>query len=56
VWADFLFTQKENLGVWDIYYEKAFDKIKRYLQNPSLIMSPISGKPLILYLTMTKQS
>jgi hypothetical protein len=52
----FYLLKKKNLRVWDIYCEKAFDKIKRYLQNPSLIMSLISGRPLIIYLTMIKQS
>jgi len=32
----------------------AFNKIKHYLQSPPLLVPPISGRPLILYLTVTK--
>jgi hypothetical protein len=34
--------------------EVAFNKIKHYLQSPPLLIPPISGRPLILYLTVTE--
>ena len=30
----------------------AFDKIKDYLQEPRVLMPPVEGRPLIMYLTM----
>ncbi|XP_073268737.1 uncharacterized protein [Populus alba] len=50
-------TEKErNPGVWDEDCQEAFDKIKQYLQNPPLLVPPVPGKPLILYLTVTESA
>ncbi|KAH7834736.1 hypothetical protein Vadar_019075 [Vaccinium darrowii] len=38
---------------WDDKCQKAFDAIKKYLQNPPVLMPPIPGQPLILYLSVT---
>ena len=38
---------------WDDKCHKAFDAIKKYLQNPPVLMPPIPGQPLILYLSVT---
>jgi hypothetical protein len=46
--------RKKNPGVWANDYQEAFDKIKWYLQNPPLLAFPTPGKPLILYLSLTK--
>jgi len=50
----FCLLRKKNPGVWDNDCQEAFDKIKRYLQNPPLLVPPTSGRPLILYLTITE--
>jgi len=50
----FHLLRKKNLGVWANDYQEAFDKIKWYLQNPPLLAFPTPGKPLILYLSLTK--
>ena len=36
--------------------QKAFDKIKEYLQEPPILMSPVEGRPLIMYLTVLETS
>jgi hypothetical protein len=48
----FQLLRKKNPGTWNEECEEAFNKIKHYLQNPPL--PPISGKPLVLYLTITE--
>ncbi|XP_058189166.1 uncharacterized protein LOC131306760 [Rhododendron vialii] len=40
----------------DDKYQRAFDAIWRYLQNPSVLMLPVPRKPLILYLSVTSSS
>jgi len=40
--------------MWDEDCQEAFDKIKQYLQKPPLLVPPVHGRPLILYLTVTK--
>ena len=46
--------RKKNPGTWNEECEEAFNKIKHYLQNPPLLVPPVSGKPLVLYLTVTE--
>ncbi|XP_058192102.1 uncharacterized protein LOC131309494 [Rhododendron vialii] len=38
---------------WDDKCQKAFEAIRAYLQNPPVLIPPVSGKPLILYLSVT---
>jgi ribonuclease HI len=52
----FRLLRKKNPGVWDEDCQEAFDKIKQYLQNPPLLVPPVPGKPLILYLTVTESA
>jgi hypothetical protein len=47
----FRLLRKKNPGTWDENCQKAFDKIKQYLQKP-----PVHGRPLILYLTVTESA
>ncbi|GLT27541.1 hypothetical protein SLA2020_025280 [Shorea laevis] len=51
-------TQKEknNPGVWDDQCQEAFDKIKQYLKNPPILVPPVDGRPLILYMTVLEGS
>ncbi|XP_052479604.1 uncharacterized protein LOC128034804 [Gossypium raimondii] len=52
----FRLLRKHNLGEWNEECQVAFDKIKRYLSNPPVLVPPTLGKPLILYLTVFENS
>ena len=52
----FRLLRKKNPGTWDKDCQEAFDKIKQYLQNPPLLVPPVPGRPLILYLTVTEEA
>ncbi|XP_031402582.1 uncharacterized protein LOC116212150 [Punica granatum] len=41
---------------WDHECQKAFDTIKAYLIQPPILVPPVSSWPLILYLTVRRQS
>ncbi|XP_070035327.1 uncharacterized protein [Nicotiana tomentosiformis] len=48
---------KKNAAVkWTDECQEAFDKIKIYLSNPPVLVSPEPGRPLILYLTILDNS
>ena len=47
----FKMLRKNKFGEWDEECQVAFDKMKEYLTNPSVLVPPIQGKPLILYAT-----
>nr|XP_034909787.1 uncharacterized protein LOC118045297 [Populus alba] len=50
----FRLLRKKNLGTWNEECEEAFNKIKCYLQNLPLLVPPMLGRPLLLYLTVTE--
>ena len=52
----FKMFRKHNSGQWDEECQVAFDKVKEYLTNPPVLVPPISGKPLILYLMVYERS
>jgi hypothetical protein len=54
--ANLLTLLKEKSWGWDEECQETFNKIKQYLQNISLLVLPIPGRPLILYLTTTKKA
>ncbi|RDX76828.1 hypothetical protein CR513_43123, partial [Mucuna pruriens] len=41
---------------WDEDCQKAFEKIKSYLKDPPILVPPVEGRPLIMYLTMLEES
>ena len=41
---------------WNDDCQNAFDIIKEYLQEPPILMLPIEGRPLIMYLTVLENS
>ena len=52
----FKMLRKHNFGEWDEECQVAFDKVKEYLINPPVLVPPVQGKPLILYLTVHEKS
>ncbi|WRX28546.1 Reverse transcriptase domain - like 10 [Theobroma cacao] len=52
----FKLLRKRDPGEWNEECQIAFDKIKEYLINPPVLVSPTVGKPFILYLTVNKNS
>ena len=48
--------KKDVPFVWDQACQNAFDSIKKYLLNPPILMAPIKGKPLILYIAALDHS
>ncbi|KAL0411290.1 UNVERIFIED_CONTAM: Enzymatic polyprotein [Sesamum latifolium] len=41
---------------WDEAYDKAFKSIKSYLMKPPVLVAPIHGRPLILYVAAQERS
>ncbi|RDX99187.1 hypothetical protein CR513_17791, partial [Mucuna pruriens] len=41
---------------WDTECQESFDKIKRYLENPLVLVPAALGRPLILYLMVLEES
>ncbi|XP_058725708.1 uncharacterized protein LOC131597002, partial [Vicia villosa] len=41
---------------WDDHCQEAFEKIKQYLQEPPILMPPVPGRPLLMYLTVLEGS
>ena len=52
----FKLLQKHDSREWDEDCQKAFDKVNDYLSNPPLLVPPVAGRPLILYLTVHEKS
>ncbi|RDX99205.1 Retrovirus-related Pol polyprotein from transposon 17.6, partial [Mucuna pruriens] len=52
----FKLLRKKQKMDWDMECQKAFDKIKQYLENPPVLVPTAPGRPLILYLTMLEES
>ncbi|KAI4346218.1 hypothetical protein L6164_013287 [Bauhinia variegata] len=48
----FKLLRKNNSGVWNEQCQEAFEKIQEYLLDPPVLMPPVLGRPLILYLTV----
>ena len=52
----FKLLKKYQVVKWNDECQIAFDKIKEYLQEPPVLMSPVEGRPLIMYLTVLENS
>ncbi|PKI59973.1 hypothetical protein CRG98_019640 [Punica granatum] len=52
----FRLLRKNAAMEWDHECQKAFDTIKAYLIQPSILVPPVPNRPLILYLTVRRQS
>ncbi|KAI5425325.1 hypothetical protein KIW84_031213 [Lathyrus oleraceus] len=52
----FKLLRKDQAIRWNDDCQRAFEKIKEYLHNPSILMPPVPGRPLIMYLTVLDNS
>jgi hypothetical protein len=52
----FKLLRKHQLGEWNEERQEAFEKIKTYFKNPPILVPPVPGRPLILYLTVLQTS
>ena len=52
----FKMFRKHNSSEWDEECLLAFDKVKEYLINLPVLVPPVPGKPLMLYLTIHEKS
>ncbi|KAK5844517.1 hypothetical protein PVK06_000657 [Gossypium arboreum] len=52
----FRLLRKHNPGEWNEECKVAFNKIKQYLSSPPVLVPPMPGRPLILYLTVFENS
>ena len=48
----FKLPHKDQGVVWNDYCQKAFDSIKEYFLEPPILVPPVEGRPLIMYLTV----
>ena len=47
---------KGSTHIWNNECQQSLDQIKGYLAKPPVLMPPILGKPLILYISATTSS
>jgi len=52
----FKLLRKDQAIIWNNDCQDAFEKIKEYLQEPPVLMPPVPGRPLIMYLTVLEGS
>ena len=52
----FKVLKKDQVVKQNDEFQTAFDKIKEYLQEPPVLMPPVEGRPLIMYLTVLENS
>src|ERR1044072_6513452 len=52
----FKLLKKDQAIIWNDNYQRAFDKIKEYLQEPPILIQPVPGRPIIMYLTVLEGS
>ena len=52
----FKLLKKDQGCVWTDVCQRAFESIKEYLFEPPILMSPVEGRPLIIYLTVLDTS
>ena len=52
----FKLLRKNQSVQWNDDYQAAFGRIKRCLMNPPVLVPPVPGRPLILYMTVLDES
>ena len=45
--------RKKQPKVWDDQCQQAFKRIKEYLLSPPVLVPPVPGRPLLLYLSVS---
>ena len=45
--------KKDEHFNWDTLCKHNFDQLKKYLTNPPILVPPVPGRPLILYISAT---
>ena len=48
--------KKNQVVKWNNECQTDFDKIKEYLQEPPILIPPVEGRPLIIYLSVLENS
>ncbi|XP_057452690.1 uncharacterized protein LOC130744532 [Lotus japonicus] len=48
--------KKEETFRWEAEHHKAFDELKEYLSSPPVMIPPIRGKPMRLYISATDET
>ena len=52
----FKLLRKNQAVLWNSDCQEAFEKIKQSLANPPVLMPPVTGRPLFLYMTVLDES
>ncbi|XP_024634522.1 uncharacterized protein [Medicago truncatula] len=52
----FKLLRKDQGVKWNVDCQKAFDQIQEYLLEPPILVPPVDGRPLIMYLTVLEDS
>ena len=52
----FKLLKKDQVVKWNDECQTSFNKIKEYLQESPILMPPVEGRPLIMYLTVLENS
>lgn len=52
----FKLSRRDQAIKWNDDCQEAFDKVKEYLQEPSILIPPVQGRPIIMYLTVLNES
>ncbi|XP_050875865.1 uncharacterized protein LOC127079525, partial [Lathyrus oleraceus] len=52
----FKLLRKDQAVEWNSDCQMAFDKIGQYLQEPPILIPPVQGRPLFMYLTVLEKS
>ncbi|XP_057451900.1 uncharacterized protein LOC130743686 [Lotus japonicus] len=54
--SSLLRLKREDTFRWEAEHQKAFDELKTYLANPPVMIPPIKGKPMRLYISATDET
>ncbi|XP_057418138.1 uncharacterized protein LOC130712317 [Lotus japonicus] len=56
LFSSLLRLKREDIFRWEAEHQKAFDELKTYLANPPVMIPPIKGKPMRLYISATDET
>ncbi|XP_057432273.1 uncharacterized protein LOC130725026 [Lotus japonicus] len=54
--SSLLRLKREDTFRWEAEHQKAFDELKTYLANPLVMIPPVKGKPMRLYISATDET